>query len=66
MIWKNTLLACSVKPNTQYMWTCQVLIPSVKLRYNSRLVLGHQHQLVPDMTKSTRGESPTNTHATYF
>ena len=39
MIQKNTLLACSVKPNSQYMWAYQVLIPSLKMRTNSRLVL---------------------------
>ena len=39
---------------------------TVKLRSNSRLVLAHQHQSVPDMTKPTGGEPPTNTHATYF
>ena len=57
---ENTLLACSVKPNTQYMWAYQALIPSVKLRTNSnsRLVLACQHQSVPDMTKSTRGKAP--------
>ena len=55
---ENTLLACSVKPNTQYMWAYQALIPSVTLRFNSTLVLGCQHQFVPDMTKSIRGEPP--------
>ena len=26
----------------------------------------HHHQLVPNMTKSTGGEAPTNTHGTYY
>ena len=36
---------------------------SKKVKCNSLLVLVHQHQSVPNMTKITGGESPTNTHA---
>ena len=48
-------MKCEVQHN---MWACQVLIPSVKLRCASLSVSAHQHQLVPDMTKPTRGEPP--------
>ena len=37
-----------------------------KLRCNSLSVLVQQHQSVPNMTKPTGGEFPTNTCATYF
>ena len=41
-------------------------ISNTEVQFQISVGLGCQHQLVPDMTKSTRGEPPTNTHATYF
>ena len=56
-------MKCEVQHN---MWACQVLIPSVNWGVLPYQCQHTKHQLVPDMTKPTRGEPPTNTYATYF
>ena len=51
-------MKCEFQHN--YMWACQVLIPSVETEVCFLINVSsvHQHQSVPDITKPTGGEPP--------